>query len=207
MTQYSTYLFDFDGTLVDSHDSLVKVFEDSYEVVGIKVPDGYVLRLMRIPLIKGYEELNAPTDEESIRKFVDMINMTLDAPEVLKLTKPYEDTIESLNELKSRGATLGIVTSNNVKHVKEVLSFLNIPEDLFAVIIGNGDTEVHKPNPAPIYAALERLGISKEGVCYVGDALQDKETAINAGVGAVLIDRRHEYDNEPGEKIYSLREL
>ena len=207
MTQYSTYLFDFDGTLVDSHDSLVKVFEDSYEVVGIKVPDGYVLRLMRIPLIKGYEELNAPTDEESIRKFVDMINMTLDAPEVLKLTKPYDDTIESLYELKSRGATLGIVTSNNVKHVKEVLSFLNIPEDLFAVIIGNGDTEVHKPNPAPIYAALERLGISKEGVCYVGDALQDKETAINAGVGAVLIDRRHEYDNEPGEKIYSLREL
>ena len=207
MQQYSTYLFDFDGTLVDSHDSLVKVFEDSYNAVGIKVPDGYVLRLMRIPLFVGYDELNAPKDEKSKKIFGDMINYTLDAPEVLKLTKPYEDTVEALNELKKRGTTLGIVTSNNVKHVLEVLHFLNIPHDLFSVIIGNGDTKVHKPNPAPIYCALERLGISKEGVCYVGDALQDKQTAINAGVGAILIDRRGEYDNEPGEKIYSLKEL
>ena len=207
MQRYSTYLFDFDGTLVDSHDSLVKVFVDSYEAVGVKVPDGYVLRLMRIPLFLGYDELNGPKDEASIKKFGDMINKTLDAPEVLKLTKTYDDVLDTLYALKARGDRLGIVTSNNVKHVKDVLHFVNMPEDLFEVIIGNGDTKVHKPNPDPIYKALERLGISKEGVCYVGDALQDKNTAINAGVGAVLLDRHHEYDDESGEKIYSLSEL
>lgn len=207
MQAYSTYLFDFDGTLVDSHDSLVKVFEDAYEVVGVKVPDGYCLRLMRIPLFQGYEELHAPNDEDSKKRFGDMINKSLDSPEVLKLTKPYKDTLENLYRLKKEGKVLGIVTSNNVKHVRDVLGFLNIPEDLFSVIIGNGDTKKHKPNPDPIDKALERLHISKKGVCYVGDALQDRDTAINAKVGAVLLDRHHEYDNEKGEIIHSLSEL
>lgn len=207
MQAYSTYLFDFDGTLVDSHDSLVKVFEDAYNVVGVKVPDGYCLRLMRIPLFQGYEELHAPNDEGSKKRFGDMINKSLDSPEVLKLTKPYEDTLENLYRLKKEGRVLGIVTSNNVKHVRDVLGFLNIPEDLFSVIIGNGDTKKHKPNPDPIDKALERLNISKKGVCYVGDAIQDRETAINAKVGAILLDRHHEYDNEKGEIIHSLSEL
>lgn len=207
MKSYSTYLFDFDGTLVDSHDSLVKVFEDSYEVVGVKVPEGYCLRLMRIPLFQGYAELNAPDDEISKKKFGDMINLSLDAPEVLKLTKQYDDTLDNLMRLKNSGAKLGIVTSNNVNHVRDVLHFLNIPEDLFAVIVGNKETKKHKPNPDPLYKALELLNISKDNVCYVGDALQDKETAINAGMDAILLDRNHEYDNESGIVIHSLSEL
>lgn len=207
MQQYSTYLFDFDGTIVDSHDSLVKVFEDSYASVGVKVPNGYVLRLMRVPLFQGYAELHAPEDEASKKKFGDMINQTLDAPEVLILTKTYDDALKSLYALKARGARLGIVTSNNVKHVREVLRFVNMPEDLFEVIIGNGDTKVHKPNPDPIYKALERLGIDRDGVCYVGDALQDFNTAINAKVEPILLDRHHEYDDVKGIKIYSLDEL
>ena len=205
MKQYRTYLFDFDGTLVDSHDSLVKVFKDSYAVVGVDVPENVVLRLMRIPLKQGYEELNAPIDEESKKIFVDKINETLDAPEVLKLTKTYEDTVNTLKALKAKGCTLGIVTSNNRKHVLDVLGFLDIPSNMFSVIVGNGETSKHKPNPDPIYKALELLNISKDEVCYVGDAIGDYQTGINAGIDGVLLDRLNEYQDL--EVIHSLEEL
>ena len=207
MKKYKTYLFDFDGTLVDSHDSLVKVFEGAYSSVGISVPEGYVLRLMRIPLFVGYEELNGPKDEKSKIIFEKRIIELLDDEEVLKLTKIYDDTLPMLNRLKEAGAILGIVTSNNVKHVKDVLRFLNIDENMFSVIVGNKETKKHKPNPDPIYKALELLNISKDGVCYVGDALDDKRTAINAGVADILLDRANHYPNEKGVIITSLNEL
>ena len=207
MKKYSTYLFDFDGTLVDSYDSLVKIFEGAYNSVGVSVPDGYVLRLMRIPLRQGYEELHGPSDEDSINLFASQITALLEDEPILRLTKQYGEVLDTLYRLKNEGATLGIVTSNDVEHVKKVLEFLNIPEDLFSVIVGSYDTKKHKPHPDPILKALERLNISKSGVCYVGDALADKLAAINAGVDDILLDRYHEYESEGGVKIKLLSEL
>lgn len=203
-----TYLFDFDGTLVDSHDSLVEVFHGAYASVGVDVPEGYVLRLMRIPLIQGYEELGAPMTDEAMKVFEKNIRALLDAEFVLKLTKNYEDVLPALIKLKNKGKQLGIVTSNNVKHVKDVLRFLNIDEKMFDVIIGNDDTEKHKPNPEPIYKAMELLSLTdKSKICYVGDALDDKKAALNAGVTAVLLDRADQYLDEDGIVITSLSEL
>ena len=208
MKKYKVYFFDFDGTLVDSHDSLVEVFEGAYGSVGVKVPEGYVLRLMRIPLYQGYHELNGPTDEESIKIFSDNIISLLNEERVLKLTKSYVDTIPNLMRLKSEGALLGIVTSNNRKHVNDVLGFLNIDPNLFEIIVGNEETKKHKPNPDPIYKAMELLNITnKDDVCYVGDALDDKKTAINAGVTPILVDRDRIYAKEDGIVIHDLNEL
>ena len=201
MEEFDTYLFDFDGTLVDSHDSLVLVFKGAYSKVEIDVDEKWVLRLMRIPLFQGYEELNAPDDEESRRIFGNEIIRLLDDPEVLKATKTYSDVREVLKELYSRGKKLGIVTSNNAKHVREVLDFINLDKNMFSVIVGNQETKLHKPHPDPILKGLEILNESKERACYVGDGLDDMRSAVNADVTPILVDRRDEYNKEHSELI------
>ena len=205
MKEFDTYLFDFDGTLVDSQESLTKVFEGAYGVVGVKVDPNYVLRLMRIPLFQGYEELNAPKGRE--KEFGDEIIRLLDDEEILKLTKTYLEVKEVLRELKENNKTLGIVTSNNKKHVKEVLKFVELDDNLFSVIVGNQETRKHKPYPDPILKALEILNISKDKVCYVGDGMDDMRCAINAGVTPVLVDRLNEYNDESLETINNLNGL
>lgn len=44
------------------------------------------------------------------------------------------------------------------------------------------DTNSHKPDPEPIYLCLEKLGLSKKDVIYVGDAYSDYLVCQNAGI-------------------------
>jgi len=205
MKEFETYLFDFDGTLVDSHDSLIHVFKGAYAVCGIDVDESIVRRLMRIPLWQGYEELKAPEDKK--QEFGDAIIRLLNDEEILRKTKKYEEVEEVLISLHKKGKKLGIVTSNNRKHVHDVLTFINLDEKLFSVVVGNFETKKHKPDPDPIFKALELLDISKDNVCYVGDGLDDIRCAINAQVKPILLDRLDEYENEPYLIIKNLREL
>ena len=207
MEEFNVYFFDFDGTLVDSRDSLLAVFKRAYKSVGIEVGDEHILRLMRVQLQQGYRELGAPEDEESVKVFADEIIRLLDVPEITELVKNYEDVKQALFVLKSMGKTLGIVTSNNQKHVRDVLRHLGIDENLFSVIVGNKETKLHKPNPDPILKALEILNISNEGVCYVGDGLDDMACAVNANVYPILLDRLDEYGDSNHVVIKTLDEL
>lgn len=207
MKEYQTYLFDFDGTLVDSHDSLALVFKGAYGAVGVEVPDDFIITLMRVPLPVGYEALNGPKDEEKIQLFASEIIRLLDDKEVLKATRAFDDVRDTLYTLYQKGKTLGIVTSNNVKHVGEVLDFLEIDRHMFSVIIGNKEVKRHKPFPDPVLKALEVLNIGPEGVCYVGDGQDDMTSAKDSNVTPILLDRRNEYHDSPYQVIYSLEEL
>ena len=103
MEEFNVYFFDFDGTLVDSRDSLLAVFKRAYKSVGIEVGDEHILRLMRVQLQQGYRELGAPEDEESVKNFANEIIRLLDVPEITELVKNYEDVKQAVFVLKSMG--------------------------------------------------------------------------------------------------------
>ena len=207
INKFNTYLFDFDGTLVDTHESLYKVFLGAYKAVGVEITRENVVHLMRVQLIRGYEDMGAPMDEEHIKIYCDEIIRLLDDEEVLKLSKVYDDAKNVLNTLHQQGKTLGIVTSNSVHHVKDVLRFIGLDESLFSVFVGNKETKLHKPNPDPILKALELLNVSNEGVCYVGDGMDDMRCAVNAHVGPIHLDRDGSQADSPYPRIKSLEEL
>ena len=204
---FKVYLFDFDGTLVDTYESLYRVFAVSYEAVGVTINRGDVANLMRCPLYVGYQKHHGPEDEESKKLFGDKIIELLDDPEVLKLSKTYDEVKEVLFELKKQNKTLGIVTSNNSKHVRDVLKYINLDEKLFSVIVGNQESPRHKPFPDPVLTAVEKLGVNKEKVCYVGDGLDDIRCAKAAGVTPILVDRYNEYEKRDIELITNLKPL
>jgi pyrophosphatase PpaX len=89
-----------------------------------------------------------------------------------------------LDELSHRGHRLGIVTAKRRSTVD--LAFARVPiEHLFETVVGGDETAEHKPHPAPLLLALERLGARPGEAAYVGDSPFDMQAAKSAGVFAV----------------------
>ncbi|MCR5184545.1 MAG: HAD family hydrolase [Bacilli bacterium] len=188
MKKYDVYLFDFDGTLVDSIKSLEDIFILSFRDIGVKVKEEDCLQYTRQPLEMTYKELHAPMDK--VDYFVERIRYYLDDKEVLKKTEIYDETIPFLNYLKEHNIEFGIVTSNNKNHVVDVLNLFNIDPDFFTIIVDSDDEPETKPSPKPLQYAFKHIkDADKKKIAYVGDALNDMISANRAGIDAILIDR------------------
>ena len=207
MNKYKLYLFDFDGTLFNTEKALIFIFKEAFGSVGIEVKPEDSIRISRQPLPVTYKELHG--DETRIPEFIKKIDELVNSKRSVEYTECFDDTMEFMSSIRNSGVQAGIVTSNNIVHVKDVLEYFSIPTDTFNVYVGNKETDKVKPDPGPIQLAIEFAGYEGElkDVVYVGDALNDVKAAKNAGITAILLDRRNEYPDGDYIKISSLNEI
>ena len=209
MKQYKVYLFDFDGTLFDTLPSSIYVFKEAFSKKGIELNEEDILYYTRVPIPETYRKIVLSYKEEDIEPFLDMITELVNSKESNKRISIYKDTYDFILDLKMSEATLGIVTSNNEKHVKDVLKMFDMDFGLFDVIVGNETVKETKPDPTPILTALKKIQepFTLDEVVYVGDAINDVLAAQNAGIDGILLDRHNEYAKEKYTRIQSLEEL
>ena len=101
---------------------------------------------------------------------------------------PMENANEFLKFCNQNKIDLYII-SNKEKSLllKEVeFCFSNIS---FKKILGNGDAPLNKPNPAPVFVALDDVTyeVNRDNVWLIGDTKQDTECAYNAEVQPILL--------------------
>lgn len=191
LNEFDIFLFDFDGTLFDTLESSIYVFEEAYKHIGIKVNHDEVLGYTREPIPNSYKRLVGSM--EGYPSFIKDIDDLVHSQKVVDMTKIYSETAEILKFLKANKKIVGIVTSNSKKHVIDILNKFGLTS-YFDVIVGNKEAPNPKPSPEPILKALELLGEhNKEKVVYIGDALNDAIAATNAGVTPILLDRLNEF--------------
>ena len=208
MQKFQLYLFDFDGTLFDTIETSKYVFRKAYEFLGIPLNEDDVLQFTREPIPVSYKRMGAPI--EKYDAFMQVIEKYLNTTkESIDLTNIYDATYDNIIDLRMDEADLGIVTSNNVPHVRDILKKFDMQKDFFTVLVGNREAPNPKPSPEPILKALERINYKGDNndVCYVGDSLNDCIAAVNARVVPILLDRDNEYPDAPYLRIRSLSEL
>lgn len=99
--------------------------------------------------------------------------------------RPFEGIEPVLRSLHAAGIPMAVVTSKvSYGAVDELAASGLLP--YIRAVIGYDDTERHKPDPEPVYAALDRLLVDyPERVIFVGDSPADIWAARNAGIRSV----------------------
>lgn len=204
MKKFDAYLFDFDGTLFDSKESLLPVWRYAFKKAGIVgVSEEQCEEFSHHPLKYAADQ----TGVKDFDSFYHAITEGLELEETIKATKMFPDTVSIIATLFSRGLPLGIVSSNVSTHIERVLEDKGVAK-YFSVLSCSDLYSAPKPNPEPCFYGLERMGLApSKSICLVGDSLQDVECAKNAGITGILLDRNGKYHDFDGLKIASLYEL
>jgi len=199
--RFDTLLLDFDGTIADSIELILAAYRYAFtQVRGEAPPDALWLAGVGTPLMSQLEGLARSSDEvpllfEPYRRFA--------IDEHDRLIRSFPSMRPCLDRLRAAGIPMGIVTSKNGVGLARGLRALDL-EGYFSALLSIDDTELHKPHPAPVLLALERLGADPRRTLFVGDSLHDLEAGRSAGVstGAALWGPFDRNKLEPGEPDY-----
>jgi pyrophosphatase PpaX len=179
MPAYPVWLFDFDGTLVDTHGVILDCYRHAaLEGLGEELPADVVEANLSRTLREAAADVAGDRADEFFDVYVEH-SLALHADEV----DTFDGVTEMLMRLRDDGCRLGIVTSKLRQTVDLVLDQISYGP-AFEVIVTAEDTERHKPDPDPILLALERLRVGPDAAIYVGDSPYDILAARAAGVAS-----------------------
>ena len=181
--RFPVCLFDLDGTLIDSGPMiLASMRHATREVLGLDLPNETLAAAVGGPgLVAQMEKLDPERVDDLVaayRVHNEPLHDELEA---------FWEVVEVLPRLRAEGRRLGIVTAKRRATVQ--LAFDRLPEleRNFDVVIGQEDTERHKPDPEPILEALARLDADPASAAYIGDSPFDIRAAKAAGAYAVAV--------------------
>lgn len=206
-----SYLFDFDGTLVDSMPTFVsvmlRILDENHihyqpDIMKVITPLGYA------GTAKYYRQIGLSLPEDEIlalmhRYAVDAYANTIPAKPHVKAT---------LEELKGRGARLHVLTASPHSMLDPCLKRLGL-YDVFENVWSCDDFNTTKSDPMIYQMAAERIGCPVDDILFLDDNYNADRTAKSAGmkVCGVYDASSKEYEQEiravTDHYIYDFSEL
>jgi len=195
----STFLFDLDGTLIDSIELILRSYRHTMrQHRGHEPSDDVWMAGLGTPLWVQFRHFTEdPAEIEAMVATYREYNLAHHD----ELVRPYDGVVAAVLALRAQGKMLGLVTSKTRSGALRGLRVAGL-EHTFQVVVGADEVTHPKPHPEPVLTALERLGAPAAGAVFVGDSRHDVECGRAAGVktAAVLwgpFDRSHLEDLEP----------
>jgi pyrophosphatase PpaX len=210
MKDYSFYLFDADGTLIDTIGLIVRCFEHTCAMFGgISVPVHDIQKNVGLTLRDQMELYLGPLTDERFT-IIRKEHMEFQCKHYREHLNAFPGVSEGLAQLAAKGKRLAVVTSRKRDSLELYLKETGI-FDYFETIVTLETTARHKPDPDPALEALSMMGGDKCEALFIGDSRFDLECAKNAGIDSAFVkwsySKLSEMDVQPSFCINDLRDL
>lgn len=212
MKEYDAYLFDADGTLIDTKELIYRSFRHMAETVEVTLPDRKAVEATiglpvwtQVGMFLG--DANTP---EMLEKAVGIYGGYMEKV-YMDYLKLFPGAMDCLADLRRRGKLLAIVTSRRRQSLARFTGHLGLT-DYFSVIVTADDTAKHKPDPEPAQLALDRLGVKDAArAVFIGDAGFDMLCGKGAGTDTAFVawggNNHHELPQPPDFVAESFTDL
>ena len=211
MKNYSYYLFDADGTLIDTIELIYQCFLYTCKKFGSReVSRAEVVKNIGLTLRSQMEVYFGPLADGRFSEMAgEHMKYQLSIyPRYLKL---FPTVMEGLTFLRDKGRHCGIVTSRRRQTLDLFLKKTEI-YDFFEVFVTPENTKKHKPEPEPVLKALDLFNVDdKSVVLMVGDSEFDIECGSRAGVDTAFVNWSHNdsilFRHKPTHEIDDFNQL
>jgi len=193
------YLFDFDGTLVDSMPTFCSCMLRILDENHISYPENITKTITPLGL-SGTAEY-----------FINILGLQMDKERLMGLMMEYmtdayfhtipakTNVISVLKELKQQGASLNILTASPHITLDACVKRLGMWE-LFDNIWSCDDFATTKANPDIYRQVAQRLGTTVENVLFLDDNINADKTAKSAGMQVCGV-----YDDSSGDMVEQMQ--
>lgn len=170
-------VFDLDGTLVNSNPASLRSLQQTMRIVENRY---YTLNELEDVLGLSdddvFKKMGATKKSECYSTWK-ALSKELDGDK-----KIFPSILETLNQLRSFGINLGIVTSRERERYLDNHLIMTELDNYFNVIVTSEATVKHKPDPEPLLKWLELSHSDPSQTIYIGDTKYDYICAKKAGV-------------------------
>ncbi len=178
------FLFDLDGTLVDSREDIVRAVNAAMISMALPAPapaevirfvgDGMEPLIQRVLLKVTGVEPGPLQVSTGVQLMLEEYRRHL-----IGTTSLYPGVRETLNAI--HGAELGLISNKQEELCRRILAAFGLA-DRFCVVLGGDSLPRRKPDPAPLLNAMSRCGITPAETVMVGDSPADILAGKAAGV-------------------------
>jgi pyrophosphatase PpaX len=179
--QPNYYIFDFDGTLADTHELILESFvqtglnfDFNVDQEWVKANIGMELEQMLLHLIP-----TIPT-----QKAVDYFRQ-YQLKHLLNLDF-FPNVLDTLKSLKSKGYKMSILTQKSNCTINKFL-IAKRERDMFDFVLGRDDITKAKPDPEGLFKLAKLLQTNVSNLIMIGDSFADIEAGKNAGCTTIAV--------------------
>jgi HAD superfamily hydrolase (TIGR01509 family) len=175
--RFPVYLFDVDGTLLDSAGDICAAVEETLVGTDARpLPKGYFRRYIGHHLREMYADVLPHYSPEQVDALI--LHYRRIYPERgHRATRLYDGVAELLERLPGLKST---ATTKNSEMTRRVLTQFGLVR--FFDHVQGTDSFPAKPEPDVILKSIEKFGVRPEECLLVGDAAPDMEAGRRAGV-------------------------
>jgi len=197
--KFKVFLFDLDGTLVDTAQDLVFVLnqllkENNIQELPFNIVKPYVSHGALAMINLGFGDLNEVEKQQKLQRFLELYQQNINYKSKLFF---------GMNVILEKIKTWGIVTNKSEKLTFLLLDKMNLKP---SVVVCGDTLKKAKPHPDPLLYACNKLGVQPNDCIYIGDDKNDILAAKTAKMKSIAVSYGYGIDAQDWGADYVIKQ-